>query len=222
MQAQHAEDVVKSMYKKYSGNWYKTMTFTQDTDLYRGDTVFRKSVWYEMVRFPFELRIDVDSVKGGNKTIYKKDSTYRIRNHKLVNAGVDHNPFIFFLGGMYHMPLDSVFTTLKKEGYDVSRSSKTKWKGRNTFIVGAENDKDTSSNQVWVDTENLYIVRVITRLGKDVLDVHLSEHMKLKKGWSETFVQFYLRGKLIQTEKYRDIKTDVALSDDVFDINNYR
>lgn len=221
-QAQKAETFVKSMYAKNSKNWYRTLTFTQDTEFYRGDSIFRKSVWYEMVRFPFELRIDVDSIAGGNKTIYKKDSTYRIRNHKLAQAGVDHNPFIFFLGGMYLLPPDSVFSTLKKEGYDVSKGISTNWNGRKTFIVGANNPSDSTSNQFWVDEKDLYIVRVITKLGKDALDVHLSNHVKLKKGWSETYVRFYLRGKLIQTERYRDIKTDVELPDEVFNVDRYR
>lgn len=222
VQGQTSEQFVKKMYAKNSGKWYRTMTFTQDTEVYRGDSVYRKSVWYEMVRFPFELRIDVDSIAGGNKTIYKKDSTYRIRNKKLAQAGVDHNPFIFFLGGMYHLPVDSVFSTLRKENYDIKKGAMTVWKGRKTFVVGADHATDSTSNQFWVDAKDLYIVRVVTKLGKDVLDVHLSDHVKLKKGWSETFVRFYLRGKLIQTEKYRDIKTDMVLGNDVFDINPYR
>lgn len=221
-QAQTGERFVKSMYEKYSKQWYRTMTFTQDTELYRSDSVFKKSVWYEMVRFPYELRIDVDSIAGGTKTIYKKDSTYRIRNHKLVQVGKDHNPFIFFLGGMYHLSLDSVFATLKKETYDITKGAITDWNGRKTFIVGADNANDSISNQFWVDAKDLYIVRVKTKLGKDVLDVHLSQHVKLKKGWSETYVRFYIRGKLLQTERYRDIKTDVELTDDVFDIGRYR
>lgn len=64
--------------------------------MYRNDSLIRTNTWYEMARFPFELRIDVDSINGGNKTFYKKDSTYRIRKNKIASAAVDPNPFIFF------------------------------------------------------------------------------------------------------------------------------
>ncbi len=221
-QAQTGEKYVEQMHARYKNNWYRTMTFTQDTEIYRNDSVIRKQVWYEMVRFPFELRIDVDSISGGNKTYYKKDSTYRIRKNKIAGVGLDHNPFIFFLGGMYMLPLDTVKAQLKQNGYDLSLGGITNWQGRKTFIIGAASDNDTSRNQFWVDAQHLYIVRVMLKLGNSPFDIQLLDHQKLDKGWSETTVKFYREGKLLQTEKYRDIKTDVKLGDEVFDVERYR
>lgn len=96
-EAQGGEQLVKAMHARYKDNWYRTLTFTPETGFYRNDSLLRQSTWYEAVRFPYELRIDVDSVNGGNKTIYKRDSTYRIRKGKIFSAAVDPNPFIFFL-----------------------------------------------------------------------------------------------------------------------------
>jgi hypothetical protein len=220
--AQSGEKYVEQMHARNKDNWYRSLTFTQDTEFYRNDSLIRKQVWYEMVRFPYELRIDVDSISGGNKTYYKKDSTYRIRKNKIAGAGVDPNPFIFFLGGMYMLPLDTVKAQLKQNGYDLSLGGITNWKGRKTFIIGAANDTDTSRNQFWVDAQHLYIVRVKLKLGNTAFDIHLLDHQKLDKGWSETTVRFYREGKLLQTEKYRDIKTDVKLGDEVFDVEKYR
>ena len=177
----NGEDIVTRMHKRYSNNWYRTLSFTQDTEIYRNDSLIRKAVWYEMARFPYELRIDVDSISGGNKVIYKKDSTYRIRQNKLQGVTADSNPFIFFLGGMYMLPLDSVRSALQKNGYDLSKGSRSNWEGRKVFIVGAGNDKDSTSNQFWVDAEHLYIVRVKVKMGNTALDVHMSGHQKLSK-----------------------------------------
>lgn len=222
VQAQTGEQYVKKMHARYTNNWYRTLSFTQETEIYKNDSLLRKSTWYEMARFPFELRIDVDSLNGGNRTIYKKDSTYRIRKNKIQAVTAESNPFIFFLGGMYMLPTDSVTSHLTRNGYDLSQGAVTDWQGRKTLLIGANNDKDSTQNQFWVDAEHLYIVRVILKSGTALLDVHLSGHIKLKKGWSETLVKFYRDGRLLQVEKYSELKPDVALTDEVFDVSSFR
>jgi hypothetical protein len=220
--AQTGNQTVEKMHARYHNKWYKTLSFTQETGIYRNDSLIRKNTWYEMARFPFELRIDVDSLNGGNRIYYKQDSTYRIRKGKIQVAMVDPNPFVFFLGGMYMLPLDSVKSHLKTNGYDLSMGTTTTWQGRKTFVVGESNAGDSSKNQFWVDAENLYIVRVKLKMGKDFFDVQLSDHVKLARGWSETSVKFYRNGLLLQTEKYSNLNPDVVLTDDIFDISRFR
>lgn len=222
IQAQAGEQYVKKMHARYADNWYKTLRFTQDTEIYRNDSIIRKNVWFEVARFPHELRIDIDSVSGGNKIIYKKDSTYRIRKHRIQSVAVDPNPFVFFLGGMYMLPFDSVVASLTRNGYNLALGAETMWQGRKTLIVGAGNDKDLTSNQFWVDAENMHIVRVLLKSGQAALDVHLSGHVKLKKGWSETLVKFYRDGQLLQVERYRDIQPDAIVKDDEFEVEKFR
>lgn len=220
--AQTGEQYVKSMHARYKDNWYRTLTFTQLTEIYRNDSLLRKSTWYEMARFPYELRIDMDTLDGGNRVLYKKDSTYRIRKNKIQGATVDPNPFIFFLGGMYMLPLDSVTASLTRTGYDLSLGGVTNWQGRKTFIIGAASDKDSARNQFWVDAEHLYVVRVVLKSGAALLDVHLSGHTKLKKGWSENLVKFYRDGKLLQVEHYMNLQPDAVLTDEMFDVSRFR
>ncbi|RYY50967.1 MAG: hypothetical protein EOO06_02020 [Chitinophagaceae bacterium] len=215
--AQSGLELVKKMHARYHHNWYRSLSFTQDTEIYRNDSLLRKSTWYEKARFPFELRIDVDSVNGGNKTLYKKDSTYRIRNYKIQAVTAETNPFIFFLGGMYMLPLDTVLQHFKLNGYDLSLGTSANWNGRNVQIIGTADAGDSSRNQVWVDAKDLYIVRIRLKSGKAMLDVQLSDHLKMKKGWSETNVKFYADGKLLQVERYRDLQPDLLIADAVFD-----
>lgn len=222
VQAQTGEQYVKAMHARYKDSWFRTLSFTQETEIYKNDSLLRKSTWYEMARFPFELRIDVDTLNGGNRTVYKKDSTYRIRKNKIQAVTADPNPFIFFLGGMYMLPKDSVMAHLTQNGYDLLLGAVTDWQGRKTLVIGAGNDKDTTRNQFWVDAEHLYIVRVILKSGTALLDVHLSGHVKLRKGWSETLVKFYRDGHLLQVEKYSNLQPDVVLPDAIFDINKFR
>jgi hypothetical protein len=62
----------------------------------------------------------------------------------------------------------------------------------------------------------------LQKTGNTFYDVHLSGHRKLPKGWSETEVKFYRSGQLLQVEKYRDLKPDVLLRDEDFDVSRYR
>lgn len=120
------------------------------------------------------------------------------------------------------LPLDSVKTTLAKNGYDLSLSGITNWGGRRTLVIGASNSTDTTRNQFWVDAQHFYIVRLLLKSGGKLLDVRLSDHTRLPKGWSETRVEFYIDGKLLQVEKYRDLKIDMVLPDATFDVSRFR
>jgi hypothetical protein len=221
IQAGNGEDIFKKMHATYAGKWFKTLQFKQETKFYRNDSLLQTDIWHEWVSFPYHLRIDRGESALGNTAIYTKDSTVAFRNGKRNGARAETNPFIFFLGGMYHLPLTDDLEHLKKEGYDLSKSFETNWKGRETFVLGAKDVNDTTSNQFWVDKRNLYVVRIMMKRGNNFLDVRLSDHIKAAGGWSETFVEFFSKGKLIQTEKYMDVVPNRSFSEKLFDKDNY-
>lgn len=193
------------------------MTFVQQTEFYRNDSLIRKATWYEALRLPYDLRIDFDDLSKGNYVLYKKDSTYRFQNGTLRSVSADINPFIFFIGGMYFMPFDSALHQLKSKGYDVSKGYRTTWEGKPTYVIGRSNEND-SSNSIWHDIENLWFVRLVEKNNRGpVIDAHMKAHKKLSKGTSETKVDIYVNGKLVQVETYDQIKTDVPLDDALFD-----
>jgi hypothetical protein len=204
------------MYNAHKGKWYKTFTFVQQTETYRNDSLQRTATWYEASRFPHDLRIDFENPKNGNAVIYRKDSTYRFQQGKLARVTAGTNPFTFILGGMYLMPFDSVKAYLQHDGYDLSKGYTTNWQGRKAYVVGAMAG-DTTSKQMWIDAENLYLVRTIEISRGAHMDARMSGQMKVGGGWSETRVEFYFDGKLRQLEKYSDLKADMPLDERVFD-----
>lgn len=215
-QAQQGVQYLKTMHEKNYHNWYLTQTFIQTTEVYRNDSLVRKSTWYEALKLPYDLRIDLDTPSKGNFVLYKKDSSYRFQNHNLRSVRADVNPFIFFIGGMYYMPFESVLQEMKRKGYDVSKGYKTEWKGIATYVVGRANEKD-SGNAVWIDTQNLWFVRFVENDNGQIIDAHMTAHERFSKGTSETRVEIFINGKLVQIESYHQIKVDVPLDDDLFD-----
>ncbi|RYZ30536.1 MAG: hypothetical protein EOO10_02510 [Chitinophagaceae bacterium] len=216
-QAQSGIDYLKTMYTKNAGHWYNTMTFVQTTGFYRNDSLIRTATWYEALKLPHDLRIDFEDPSKGNFVLYKKDSTYRFQNGNLRNVSADINPFIFFIGGMYYLPFDSVLSQLKSKGYDVQKGYSTTWNGKKTFVIGRENEQDLS-NAFWLDTERGLILRLVEKNNRgQVIDAHMKDHKKLPKGSSETKVDIYVNGKLVQVESYDQIKIDRPLDDQLFD-----
>lgn len=192
------------------------MTFVQTTEFYRNDSLIRKATWYEALKLPYDLRIDIEDPTKGNFILYKKDSSYRFQNHNLRSARADVNPFIFFIGGMYYMPFDVVLQQLQKKGYNVNKGYAASWDGKPAFVIGRENEQD-SSNAVWIDTENLWLVRLVENSNGQTIDARMKAHKKLAKGSTETRVDIYVNGKLVQVENYDQIKIDVVLDEQLFD-----
>lgn len=220
LHAQTGEETLRRMHNRYAGKWYKTLTFVQQTDVYRNDTLQRSSTWYEAERFPHDLRIDNEHPKNGNATIYRKDSTYRFANGKLARVTAGTNPFIFFIGGLYSMPFEPATKFLQAEGFDLSKGYTTIWNGRKALVIGAT-EGDTTTKQVWVDAEHLYVVRYIEKTRANTMDVHMNKQVPMGGGWTETWVEFYFDGKLRQTEKYSDMNANRPLDDRLFDPSSF-
>jgi hypothetical protein len=213
--AQKGVQYLKALYTKNHHHWYHTMTFVQTTENYRNDSLIRKATWYEAVKLPNDLRIDFDTPSKGNFVLYKRDSVYRFQNNSLRNVNADTNPFLFFIGGMYYMPFDSVLQYLDTKGYDVKKGYQTVVDGAPAYVIGRDNESDTT-NAFWIDTKDQRIVRIAERNRGQMLDAHLLNHKQLPKGSTETKVDIYINGKLVQVESYDQVKPDVPLDDALF------
>ncbi|MGZ3845992.1 MAG: hypothetical protein ACXVBJ_12970 [Flavisolibacter sp.] len=215
LHAQKGVQYLNALYAKNHNHWYRTMTFVQTTENYRNDSLIRKATWYEAVKLPNDLRIDFDTPSKGNFVLYKKDSVYRFQNNSLRTVNADTNPFLFFIGGMYYLPFDSVLQYMAAKGYDVNKGYETQLDGSNVYVIGRSNETDTT-NAVWIDTKNQRIARIAERNRGQLLDAHLLNHKQLPKGSTETKVDIYINGKLVQVESYDQIKPDVPLDDALF------
>jgi outer membrane lipoprotein-sorting protein len=215
------EDIVKMMYNRYAGKWHRTLTFTQKTERYRNDSLKSTQTWHEAMLAPDKLRIDIEPLANGNTIIFRGDSTYNFRNGQLRSASKDENDLIFLLGGLYFYPWDAVVAKLKSGGYDLSKSYETTWKDKPVYVIGSNNKDDLTSNQLWVDKKELYLVRMIEQTKGTKEECIFDDHVKIGGGWSETKAAFYFGGKLLQVETYSDYKEEPDLDERIFDPKKY-
>jgi len=71
------EEVIRAMHERYAESWYETLTFLQNTTNYDASGgVASVEKWYESIRLPGELRIDVAPVPDGRILLFRNDSLY--------------------------------------------------------------------------------------------------------------------------------------------------
>jgi hypothetical protein len=211
------KDIVKKMYDRYAGKWYRSFTFNQTTEFYRNDSLKGTQVWYEAIRFPDRFRMDFGEADSGNAVIFRGDSAYRFRNGKLRSTSISNNEgLIFLLGGMFFYPLDQTIGMMGALHYDLEKMHEDTWKGRPVYVIGAGKGEEGVS-QLWIDQQNLYLVRMIKIDGQQKLEAIFDDYKPFDGGWSETKCTFYSNGKLAQVETYHDCKSNVTLEDRIFD-----
>jgi hypothetical protein len=205
-------DIIKKMHDRYAGKWYHTFTFTQTTQQYRNDTLRATQTWHEFIRFPDRFRMDFGVQDSGNAVIFRGDSAYRFRNGQLRSTTINNNEgLIFLLGGMYFYSLDQACHILSDSlHFDLTGAREDNWQGRPVYVIGKE-----GANQLWIDQQNLCLVRMIKT--DNHMDARFEDWQPFESGFCETKCEFYINGKLIQAEIYRDIRTDVTLADRIFD-----
>lgn len=215
-----SRDLLKAMHDRYAGKWYKTFSFNQTTEVFKSDTLKQTETWYEHVQFPANFRIDFGNPDSGNAVIFKNDSVYIFRNAKHAGTRPDKNDLTFLLGGLYFYSFDDVIDKFKLLGYDLDKFHKDNWKGQPVYVIGAGKGEE-SINQLWIEKENFNLVRMIKFENGEKEEALFEGHVKLDGGYSESVVRFYINNKLVQVEKYHDMKVNVKPEESIFDPSKF-
>ena len=215
-----SKEMLKKMHDRYAGKWYKTFSFNQTTEVYRNDSLKQTETWYENIRFPDDFRIDFGNPDSGNAVIFKNDSSYFFRSGQIAQARPYEDDLLFLLGGMYFYPFEEVTTKMKLFGYDLDKFHEDTWKGKDVYVIGAGKGED-SVNQLWVEKENYSPVRMIKYENKNKEEAFFENHVRLGGGFTETLVHFFINDKLVQVEKYHDLKSDIEINPAIFDPGHF-
>lgn len=216
-------EVLQRMHDGYSGKWYKTLTFKQQTTQWRQDGSQNVSSWFESLRYApgvgAQLRIDMGDPAAGNGVVYTADSTWVVRGGKLTATRPQGNEFLPLIEGVYLQPVERTLRELAGTGIDFGKVGAARWENRPAWIVGATSAADSTLPQFWVDTERNVVVRMILVPAPNtpVMDIHLDRYVPLAGGWLATKIEMYVGGKPRQFEEYSDWRAGMDLPDSLFD-----
>ncbi len=211
----HSQDIVTKMYTANAKDFRKSLSFVQQTEFYRNDSLIRTATWHEVLVYPDKLRIDINDLSKGNSLFFVNDSFYNFQNSELKSKSYQPHELLFVLGGMYSFSLDEVFKRLTAIGYNTDKSFETTWNGKKAIVVGTDKE-EAESNQFWVDKEKLVIVRILNNKDGQKTEIICSEYIKLGNNWCETKIEMYINGKLRQTEKYNNVKENITVDMEYF------
>lgn len=212
------EELINYLKEKHPNKNLKGFTFRQNTIKYSNVGKSKdSSFWHEAIKYPGKFRIDIGPSNEGNINLNRSDSIYVFRKHKLVHNGVNIAQSLILKGGFFHYSTATTLEKLKKTGIDVSLFSMQNYNGRLVYVVGAT-DYKLQKAQIWIDAENLYLLRRISkRSNGDLHDVQYSDYIKKDGYWIETKISIYFNEKIIQEEFYDNIVTNPNLDNGVFD-----
>jgi len=216
-------EVFQRMHDAYAGKWYRTLTFVQKTTQRRPDGTDVVSTWYESLRQVdgvTQLRIDNGDPSAGNGVLYTADSSWRMRDGKLVSASAGGNEFLPLIEGVYFNPVDQTIRELSSTKTDMSRVIEGSYQNRRVWIIGAASTADTTSPQIWIDAERNVAVRAILSPAANMpmLDIHLDGYVPIDGTWLASKIAMMQGGVPRQTEEYRDWKVNVDLPASLFDV----
>jgi len=215
----NTNDLILAMQKKYGKSWYKTATFVQETTNFQPDGTSKVEVWYEAMSIPGSLRIDFTPTTEGNGILFTDGKIYVFKNGKVETTRPFAHPLLILGFDIYHLPASEVTTKLQALKFDLSQFREDTWQERPVYVVGAKAG-DLHSPQFWIDQENLYFVRMLTPAGKDgtqTQETQFNKYQKLGGGWIAPEVIFMIDGKVVTTEKYSEIRSDMKLDPKLFD-----
>jgi hypothetical protein len=216
----NGEELVSMMRERYFGKWYRTLTFTQKTTLPDG----KIEIWYEALELPGKLRIDIAPLDSGRTLLFRNDSLYVFEQKKLKTSRQLVHPLMVLGFDVYQAPVAETVRKLKYLKFDLRKVHQTTWRGRPTYVVGAEAG-DTTSPQFWIDSERLYFVRSLEPSEKDpsvINETIFDKYVPLGGGWLELEVLFLANGKQQVKEEYIDPKANVKLNPGIFDPSPWR
>ncbi len=218
------EDVLSAMRARYDGKWYNTLTFKQKTSRLGADGKWNVQTWYEAMKLPGSLRIDFDPISAANGVIYTRDSVFTVNGGRALRGSPGVNPLLLLGFDVYGNATSRTAALLRKEGFDLTKVHADTFQGRPMIVVGAR-DGDMRTKQFWIDAERLYFVRTLEPAPRDptkAQDVRFTNYQRQGDAWISPRVEIHTGGKLVFFEEYSDIRTNVPLSDDLFDPSKWK
>ena len=216
----NAEDLISEMHKKYSGKWYKTLTFVQKNTSYRRDGTTQNSVWHEAMSLPGKLRVDFVPLEKGNGWLFTKSEQHSFKDGKLARSAPMIHPLMVLGFDVYGQTAEKTIKQLKELKFDLSVMHTDTWQGRAVYVVGAKKG-DSHTLQFWIDKKRLLLVRILQPAGpggKFTSETQFNKYQKVKGGgWISPEVVFLFEGKKRFVEEYTEMRFNVDLNEDLFD-----
>lgn len=215
----NGQELIRAMHDRYAGQWYQTLSFTQNNTA--TDTAGKEthSVWKEYANIPGRLRIDFLPADSGQGYLFRADSLYIFGHDSLRRAAPFLHPLMILGFDVYATPAETTIAKLTKLGFDLSKIHEDTWDGHAAYVVGVDKG-DTRHKQFWIDKDRLLFLRIVEPGQRDTMvlqDTRFEDYRAIGKAWLSARVRFLIDGKPSWLEEYVDIRTGDQLAAALWD-----
>src|SRR3954464_13174744 len=212
--------LLKAMHDRYDGKYLKTMSFLQNNTQYRTTGEETKSQWYEHIEIPGKLRIAFLPSTQRSGLVQVGDRVASFDNGIRVDFRPSVNPLLLLTADVYAAPVATVLRGLDSLHVDGSIIRNDEWEGDAVYVVGAKAG-DTTSNQYWIDRDNLRLVRSIQAQkngDRTILsDIHVLNDKDIQGFDVPTEFVVLRNGKPVWREQYADVRINEEFPTGTFD-----
>jgi hypothetical protein len=212
--------LIKAMHDRYDGKYVKTMSFLQNNTRYTGTGQEQKSQWYEHIEIPGKLRIAFLPATQKSGMVQVDDRVASFDNGIRVDFRPSVNPLLLLTADVYVSPIATVMRGLDSLHVDPEMIRTDEWEGQPVYVVGAKAG-DSTSNQMWVDRDQLRLVRFIQRQKAGdrtiVSDIRVLSYKDM--GGFDVPTEFLVirNGRPVWREQYADVRLNEDFPPGTFD-----
>ena len=160
VRATSGSGLITAMHDRYDGKYLKTMSFLQNNTAYTTTGQEQKSQWYEHMEIPGKLRIAFLPASQRSGLVQIDDKVASFDNGIRVDFRPSVNPLLLLTADVYVAPVTAIMHGLDTLHVNTDLIRDDTWEGQPVYVVGAKAG-DTTSNQMWVDRDQLRLVRFI-------------------------------------------------------------
>jgi hypothetical protein len=160
VRATSGSGLIKAMHDRYDGKYLKTMSFLQNNTAYTTTGQEQKSQWYEHIEIPGKLRIAFLPASQKSGLVQVDDRVASFDNGIRVDFRPSVNPLLLLTADVYAAPVGAIMRGLDTLHVNAEIIRDDTWQGQPVYVVGAKVG-DSTSNQMWVDRDQLRLVRFI-------------------------------------------------------------
>lgn len=212
--------LIKAMHDRYDGKYLRTLSFLQNNTSYTPTGQERKSQWYEHIEVPGKLRIAFlpATQKSGLVLVDNRIATFD--NGIRVDFRPNINPLLLLTTDVYVAPIATITRDLDSLHVDTEIIRSDDWQGQPVYVVGAKAG-DTTSNQFWVDKDNLRLVRFIqsSKAGDRTIisDTRVQNYKEIEGFDIPTEFLVIRNGRPVWREQYADVRINEEFPAGTFD-----
>jgi len=220
----NGRQLVSAMRQKYGGQWFKTLSFTQNNTLYSTRGTATNSQWRERMVVPGKLRIDYLPLTQKSGVLFDGSRVHTFDNGRAIDAQPGVNALMLITADLYAQPIERTTQLLDSLGFDLSKLRRDTWETQPAYVVGA-GASDSTTSQFWIDADRLVALRVVQKERRGtrdiVTDVRFGKFADFGGFPIATEVLQYRDGRLVFKEQYVDVRVNDPIPDATFDATKW-